>query len=73
MIEVIDRKPLIDGLSDQGLKPDIKCSGSIRIENLEFAYPSRPELLVCKNYSLEIVPGETVALVGMSGCGKVKV
>eukprot|EP01033_Poteriospumella_lacustris_P015763 gene15763-11285_t len=70
ILETVNRKPLINSLSDEGLKPDIKCRGDIEIKNLEFAYPSRPSLMVCKNYSLSIKAGETVAFVGASGCGK---
>lgn len=70
ILRTIDRKPLINNFSKEGKRPEGKLSGSIVIENLEFAYPSRPNLLVCKNYSLTIQPGDTIALVGPSGCGK---
>jgi ATP-binding cassette subfamily B (MDR/TAP) protein 1 len=70
ILEIVDRKPLIDGLSDEGLKPDVKCRGEIEVDDVCFAYPSRPNLQVCKGYKLHIAPGETVALVGMSGAGK---
>ncbi|TMW60939.1 hypothetical protein Poli38472_000981 [Pythium oligandrum] len=66
---VINRKSLIDPLSDDGKKLD-NVSGRITIENVSFAYPSRPEIKVCSNYSLTIEAGETVALVGPSGSGK---
>jgi ATP-binding cassette subfamily B (MDR/TAP) protein 1 len=70
LLETINRKPEIDGLSEEGLKPDLKVRGQIDLHDLEFAYPSRPGIMVCKNYSLHIEPGQTVALVGQSGCGK---
>lgn len=69
--EIIDRIPLIDGLSNEGERPDVKVSGEIRLENLNFCYPARPNITVCNNYNLLIQPGETVALVGASGSGKV--
>jgi ATP-binding cassette subfamily B (MDR/TAP) protein 1 len=67
----LNRKPLIDGLSEEGLKPEVHVSGDIRLTDVNFAYPSRPDILVCKDYQLNINPGETIALVGPSGCGKV--
>jgi ATP-binding cassette subfamily C protein CydD len=41
----------------------------VRLERVSFAYPSRPEL-VLDELDLELLPGETVALVGASGTGK---
>jgi putative ABC transport system ATP-binding protein len=43
---------------------------SLRLENVSFEYPSRPEHYVLKGLNLTIRPGQTVALVGPSGCGK---
>jgi ABC-type bacteriocin/lantibiotic exporter with double-glycine peptidase domain len=71
IFEVVDRKPLIDGLSEEGERPDVRISGLIELKDVIFAYPSRPNIEVCKGYNLKINPGETVALVGASGCGKV--
>ena len=47
-----------------------KVRGRIRFEHIEFRYPSRPDTLALDNFSLEIQPGETVAIVGPSGAGK---
>lgn len=43
---------------------------SISIENVSFAYSSRPEVAVLKKMNLEVLPGQVIALVGSSGCGK---
>ncbi|CAB3362047.1 Hypothetical predicted protein [Cloeon dipterum] len=66
---VIDRVPPIDSSSEAGEKlPEVK--GAIKFKRLRFQYPSRPDVEVLKDLSLSILPGETVALVGSSGCGK---
>ena len=43
---------------------------SIEIDNLSFRYPSRPDVPVIDNLSLNVNPGSVVALVGASGSGK---
>lgn len=45
-------------------------SGFVEFKHVKFAYPSRPESVVCKNLCLSIPAGKTIALVGRSGCGK---
>jgi len=45
-------------------------TGSIRFEGVSFAYPLRPEQAALEDFTLEVKPGETVALVGPSGAGK---
>lgn len=47
--------------------PDESLKGEIRFENVNFAYPTRPDQTVLKNFSLTLKPGQTVALVGASG------
>ncbi|MBT9511034.1 MAG: ATP-binding cassette domain-containing protein [Acidovorax sp.] len=51
--------------SDQGLE--------VRFESVQFHYPSRPGQPALHDFSLHLVPGETVALVGASGAGKTTV
>jgi ATP-binding cassette subfamily B protein len=43
---------------------------SVRFESLEFHYPSRPQRPALHNFSLDVQPGQTVAIVGPSGAGK---
>ena len=47
--------------------------GAIQFDAVEFRYPTRPETPALTNFSLQVEPGETVALVGPSGAGKTTV
>ena len=51
------------------LVPPNPAEMPVRLEGVSFAYPSRPDL-VLDALDLELVPGETLALVGASGSGK---
>ncbi|KUO55121.1 MAG: ABC transporter, partial [Sphingomonadales bacterium BRH_c3] len=44
--------------------------GSLSFRNVTFRYPTRPEAAALKDFTLEVEPGETVAIVGPSGAGK---
>ncbi|MDP1952620.1 MAG: ABC transporter transmembrane domain-containing protein, partial [Betaproteobacteria bacterium] len=44
--------------------------GAVKFEAVSFRYPSRPDVMALADFSLEVNPGETVALVGPSGAGK---
>ncbi len=44
--------------------------GSVAFRNVEFRYPSRPDVAALHDFTLEVAPGETLAVVGPSGAGK---
>jgi ATP-binding cassette, subfamily B, bacterial len=44
--------------------------GAIKLENVTFAYPSRPEQASLGRITLDVKPGERIAIVGPSGAGK---
>jgi len=48
----------------------LPAKGAVRFENVTFRYPARPEHKALNGFSLDIKPGEAVALVGPSGAGK---
>ena len=61
----------IDGLSNTaGTVPAAPVTGRIELRGVNFCYPTRPNVQVCRDYSLVIEPGQMVALVGASGSGK---
>uniref|UniRef100_A0AAZ3QUP6 ATP-binding cassette, sub-family B (MDR/TAP), member 4 n=1 Tax=Oncorhynchus tshawytscha TaxID=74940 RepID=A0AAZ3QUP6_ONCTS len=66
---IIDNKPHINSYSDHGHKPDV-IKGNIEFNNIHFTYPSRPSVKVLNGMSLSVRSGQTIALVGSSGCGK---
>ena len=61
--------PLIDITSDAGICPD-HVEGKVEFRDVTFTYPSRPDVVVLENFSVEANVGKTLALVGPSGCGK---
>ncbi|KAI3470698.1 hypothetical protein Pfo_027361 [Paulownia fortunei] len=69
VFEIIDRAPKIDPDDNSALKP-ANVYGSIELKNVDFCYPTRPEVLVLSNFSLKVNGGQTVAVVGVSGSGK---
>ncbi|XP_045876165.1 ATP-dependent translocase ABCB1 isoform X1 [Meles meles] len=69
IFKIIDNKPSIDSYSKNGHKPD-NIKGNLEFKNVHFSYPSRKEVKILKGLNLTVESGQTVALVGNSGCGK---
>ncbi|KAG8532088.1 GTPase-activating protein [Bacidia gigantensis] len=67
--KLFDRVPEIDSWSPDG-QPLKHVEGTIEFRDVHFRYPTRPEQPVLKGLNLTVKPGQYVALVGASGCGK---
>lgn len=62
-------EPKVDLLSGATI-PFSHLDGEVRFKNVTFAYPSRPEQVILRDFNLTLRAGQTVALVGASGSGK---
>lgn len=54
---------------DPGSTELVQCAGAVRFEHVSFSYPAKDEPAV-KDFTLDVKPGEIIALVGSSGSGK---
>lgn len=66
---LFDRTPAIDSWSTDGARLE-SCDGTIEFRDVHFRYPTRPEQPVLRGLNLSVKPGQYIALVGASGCGK---
>ncbi|XP_021504023.1 phosphatidylcholine translocator ABCB4 isoform X1 [Meriones unguiculatus] len=69
IFDIIDSNPKIDSFSERGHKPD-SIKGNLEFSDVHFSYPSRANIKILKGLNLKVQSGQTVALVGNSGCGK---
>ena len=69
LMELLHEVPAIRAPAAPLVLPE-KSGGAVKFENVTFRYPSRPDFKALNGFSLDIAPGEAVALVGPSGAGK---
>jgi ATP-binding cassette subfamily B protein len=67
--ELLQARPSITA-PPRPLELPARVRGAIRFDNVSFHYPSRPQSAALANFSVDVMPGETVAFVGPSGAGK---
>lgn len=65
LFRMIDEEPE----KDPGTKTLENYRGGVRFENVSFTYPEKEKPAV-SNFTLDVKPGEMIALVGSSGSGK---
>lgn len=66
IFEILDSRPDIE--ERPGAVDLVSPRGEVSFENVTFSY--REGMVVLSNFDLRLEPGETVALVGRTGCGK---
>lgn len=69
IFKMVDKHPTIDPDDERGMILE-EVRGEIEFKNIDFAYPSRPDFPVLEGFSLRVMPGETLGVVGGSGSGK---
>ena len=62
----------MDTPAEEPDKPDAlvleKADGSVKVDNISFSY--RPEVSLLKDITIDVRPGQRIAIVGPTGCGK---
>uniref|UniRef100_A0A672KBP0 Bile salt export pump-like n=1 Tax=Sinocyclocheilus grahami TaxID=75366 RepID=A0A672KBP0_SINGR len=69
LFKLLDRVPKISISKTEGQSWD-DFKGLIEFKGCRFTYPSRPDIQVLRGLEVSVHPGQTLAFVGSSGCGK---
>ncbi|CAF2131417.1 unnamed protein product [Brassica napus] len=67
VFEILDRKSQLVGETSEELT---NVEGTIELKGIQFSYPSRPNVVIFKDFDLIVRSGQSMALVGQSGSGK---
>ncbi|XP_061089920.1 bile salt export pump [Conger conger] len=69
LFKLLDRVPKISMSQTEGESWD-KFKGNVEFIDCKFTYPTRPDIRVLNGLTVSVKPGQTLAFVGSSGCGK---
>ncbi len=69
IFELIDEEPQVPDAADARVLED--AQGNVDLKNVYFQYV--PEKKLIQNFNLQVKPGQRVAIVGPTGCGKTTV
>ena len=69
IFELIDEEPQVPDAADAKVLTD--AQGNVELQNVYFQYV--PEKKLIQNFNLKVTPGQRVAIVGPTGCGKTTV
>jgi ATP-binding cassette subfamily B protein len=70
LMELLGTQSPITSPANPALAPAPQAGSAINFAAVTFHYPSRPKTAALADFTLEVHPGQTVALVGPSGAGK---
>uniref|UniRef100_A0AAR2LLM9 ATP-binding cassette sub-family B member 5 n=1 Tax=Pygocentrus nattereri TaxID=42514 RepID=A0AAR2LLM9_PYGNA len=69
ILDLLEKTPEIDIYNEGGDKP-MSFKGDIEFHDVHFSYPARQNVKILQGLNVSVAQGQTLALVGSSGCGK---
>ena len=66
VFELLDEEPMIPDAKDAKELQDVK--GNVELEHVDFSYVKEVSLI--QDFNLKVEPGQRIAIVGPTGCGK---
>lgn len=70
VFKVLDRIPLIQSPKNLKSEREPDTRNNVDYNQIDFRYPTRPNVQILTDFNLDVAEGKTIALIGQSGCGK---